>query len=299
MVDFGPITTTIDRSAHKVLVVDDNAATRYSTARVLRAAGFQTAEAGSGTEALARAADGVSAMVLDVHLPDVDGFEVCRQVRANAALQLLPVIHLSAAYVKNEDQVTGLNSGADAYMIHPVEPALLVATLQALIRARTAEIQQRQSEQRLRAIYDQAQPGIAVLDREGRLQDGNPALLRLLRVQLPDVQGRALGTLVPPAWAEFVQANLGNDGPLHQPWRGEFPLLDADGGVVHLEWRISGLVGPGRLPAAFAQYPAMDRADGRIGKGSRIKPGRLLGITVVPNANRVLCLLRHIISLMW
>ncbi|RYY88781.1 MAG: response regulator, partial [Comamonadaceae bacterium] len=124
------ITTTIDRSAHTVLVVDDNPTTRYSTARVIRAAGFRTAEAGSGGEALALVAQGVSAVVLDVHLPDIDGFEVCRIIRSQPESALLPVVHLSAEYVRNEDRVAGLNAGADGYMIHPVESAVLVATLQ-------------------------------------------------------------------------------------------------------------------------------------------------------------------------
>src|SRR3954469_14848479 len=156
LTEAGAIQSTIDRGAHTVLVVDDNPATRYSTGRIIRAAGFRIAEAGTGAEALEQAAKGVSAVVLDVHLPDMDGFEVCRHLRAEPATQLLPVVHLSAAYVKNEDHVTGLNAGADSYLVHPVEPAVLVATVQALIRARTAEDQLRRSEQSLRAIYDQA-----------------------------------------------------------------------------------------------------------------------------------------------
>ena len=145
MIEADAINTTIDRAVHTVLVVDDNPATRYSTGRVIRAAGFRTTEAGSGAEALALVAQGVSAVVLDVHLPDLDGFEVCRIIRAQPATALLPVVHLSAAYIRDEDRVTGLNAGADAYLVHPAEPAVLVATLQALIRARLAEDQLRRS----------------------------------------------------------------------------------------------------------------------------------------------------------
>lgn len=148
------IMTTLDRGAHTVLVVDDNPVTRYSTARVIRAAGFQTVEAGTGGEGLALAGQGVSAVVLDVHLPDMDGFTVCATIRSRPPTQALPVIHLSAAYVKNEDHVAGLNAGADAYLVHPVEPAVLVASLQALIRARAAELKLRQSEERLRSLVE-------------------------------------------------------------------------------------------------------------------------------------------------
>src|SRR5690349_9654963 len=109
MLDAQGLQTTIDRAAHTVLIVDDNPATRYSTSRTLRAAGFQVTEAASGAEALVLAPQGVSAVVLDVHLPDIDGFEVCRQLRTMPPTSLLPVVHLSAEFVRSEDRVTGLN----------------------------------------------------------------------------------------------------------------------------------------------------------------------------------------------
>ncbi|MBU2285497.1 MAG: response regulator, partial [Gammaproteobacteria bacterium] len=65
MTESSVINATIDRSRHTVLVVDDNPATRYSTARIVRAAGFHTHEAATGTEAVAMAPGGVSAVVLD------------------------------------------------------------------------------------------------------------------------------------------------------------------------------------------------------------------------------------------
>jgi PAS domain S-box-containing protein len=245
MIDPGVINTTIDRSKHTVLVVDDNPATRYSTARVVRAAGFRTTEAGSGGEALEQVARGVSAVVLDVHLPDIDGFEVCRTIRSNPATAMLPVVHLSAAYIKDEDRVTGLNAGADGYMVHPVEPAVLVATLQALIRARTAEDQLRRSEQRFRAIYDQAQSGIALLDEQGRFADANPALLRLLGRSREDLLGHPVSAFAPPQWRAAIQREIEAPAPQRPPWRGEFPLLATGGRPVHLEWSVSSHVEPG------------------------------------------------------
>src|SRR4051812_5731607 len=204
MIDTEVIKATIDRSLHTVLVVDDNPATRYATGRVIRAAGFRTAEAGSGAEALDLIAQGVSGVVLDVHLPDIDGFELCRMIRANPATATLPVIHLSAEYIRNEDRVTGLNAGADAYMVHPVEPAVLVATLQALIRARTAEDRLRRSEQRFRAICARGQGGIALIDEQGRFADVNPAVLKMLGRPHEDLVRHAISELVPPCWRPFV-----------------------------------------------------------------------------------------------
>ena len=245
MIDPDVINATIDRGRHTVLVVDDNPATRYSTARVVRAAGFRTVEAGSGAEAVTLSVQGVSAVVLDVHLPDIDGFEVCRLIRARPETAMLPVVHLSAAYVRDEDRVTGLNAGADGYLVHPVEPAVLVATLQALIRARNAEDELRRSEQRFRAIYDQAQSGIALLDPKGCFADVNPAMQAMLGRPRDEMLGRRIADFTVPASRAQIEQQLAAPADERAPWRGEFPLTAADGTLVHLEWSISSHVEPG------------------------------------------------------
>jgi CheY-like chemotaxis protein len=138
MIDPEVIQPTIDRAVHTVLVVDDNPATRYATGRVIRAAGFRTAEAGSGAEALDLVAAGVSAVVLDVHLPDLLGYEVCRLLRTRASTADLPVIYVSAMYISQADQQHGMQTGADAYLVSPVDTGTLLATLDQLIQDRPA-----------------------------------------------------------------------------------------------------------------------------------------------------------------
>ena len=121
-----------DRSQHSVLVVDDNESHRYATSRSLRAAGFNIVEAAGGAEAL-ELVDFVSAVVLDVHLPDLLGFEVCRLVRSRPATARLPIVYVSAMYMSRDDQEHGMGTGADAYMVAPVDPGALLATLDQLI----------------------------------------------------------------------------------------------------------------------------------------------------------------------
>jgi PAS domain S-box-containing protein len=236
------ITPSIDRSLHTVLVVDDNPVTRYATARVIRAAGFLTEEAATGAEAIAAAQRDVSAVVLDVHLPDMDGFEVCRVLRADAKTELTPIIHLSAAYVQSEHKVAGLNAGADAYMVHPAEPALMVATLQALIRARTAEDKLRRSETRFRAIYNQAPVAMVLIDAGGRFADLNPAAEALLQRPRGDLVGQSVQSLAPAAWKSFVTGVM--EAGSAADWKGEFPLVRGDGKEVLLEWHMSDHVEP-------------------------------------------------------
>ncbi len=262
MLDVGAIHTTIDRGTHTVLVVDDNPVTRYSTARIVRAAGFQTLEADSGMQALQMAAEGISAVVLDVHLPDIDGFEVCRNLRAREATAQLPVMHLSAAHVHAEDRVSGLNAGADAYLTHPVEPAVLVGTLQALIRARTAEDSLRRSDRRFRAIYSQALSGIGLLERDGRFTDINPAMARLLGRSPQEVLGRAISEFAPPDWVDFVRDKT-VESEQSTTWQGEFPLLRPSGQWVYLEWSISAHVEPGMRMAIAADISERVELDSR------------------------------------
>jgi PAS domain S-box-containing protein len=221
----------IDRSQHQLLIVDDDPISRYATARLLRSAGFRTAEAATGAEGLAAAAAGdFSAMIVDVHLPDLDGFELCRVLRSRGQTHRMPVLHLSAAYVTDEDKVRGLDAGADAYLTHPVEPAVLVATVQALVRTRVAEEAMRRSESKFRAIYEQAPSGLALIDGEGRLRDANSQMLRLLGRSLAEVVGRRLD--------EFQRSADGDD-------QGEVAIDRPDGRTVHLSVSISAQIEPG------------------------------------------------------
>jgi signal transduction histidine kinase len=148
-----------DARAPRILVVDDNPATLYSTSRILKSAGFIVVEAATGQEAFDLALRGTEAIVLDVNLPDINGFEVCKRLRAHSATARIPVIHLSATFVKDVDKVTGLEAGADGYLTHPVEPPVLIATLNAFLRARAAEDQREKlliSEQAARAEAEKA-----------------------------------------------------------------------------------------------------------------------------------------------
>ena len=117
-----------------VLVVDDNAASRYVASSWLRRHDYSVVEAETGTEALAvLAAEPVDIVVLDVGLPDMSGFDVCERIKADPAMGQ-PVIHLSATSVRAVDRVSGLSRGADAYLTEPVEPGELMATIDAVLR---------------------------------------------------------------------------------------------------------------------------------------------------------------------
>jgi signal transduction histidine kinase len=123
-----------------ILNVDDNEASRYAIGRTLRQAGFQVIEADTGMDALRRARDDAPDLILlDVKLPDIDGFEVSRRLKSDPATASIPVLQITATYSSTEHWAQALDAGADGYLTHPAEPIVLIATIRALLRARAAE----------------------------------------------------------------------------------------------------------------------------------------------------------------
>jgi DNA-binding response OmpR family regulator len=119
-----------------ILIVDDDRELRELIGFVLRSAGYPVVEAGDGLEALRQHAERKPDLViLDVNLPGIDGFEVCRRIRLDADT---PVMMLT---VRGEeaDQVKGLDLGADDYLAKPFSPRTLLARVRALLRRRGPE----------------------------------------------------------------------------------------------------------------------------------------------------------------
>ncbi|MCD0259497.1 response regulator [Xanthomonas melonis] len=221
-------------SKHHILVVDDNAVTRYSVRRVLEHHRFAVEEAGTGGEGLDRlATQSFAAVVLDVNLPDMSGFDVVRALRAEPRTALLPVVHVSAASIATGDMITGLDAGADAYLIHPVDPNVLVATLRTLLRAREAEEALRVSEARFREIFEHISAPIAVVDAQLRTHESNAAFQRLIGDASPGEAIRAAG----PEQAGTVQALTAALAD-RERWSGALTIL-RDGKPCETEWRVS------------------------------------------------------------
>src|SRR5580704_220526 len=222
----------------RILVVDDNPATLYATSRVLRSVGWEVVEAATGGEAMIQAATGVDIVVLDVNLPDFDGFEVCRRLRALPETTRIPVIHLSATFVNDIHKVQGLDAGADGYLTHPVEPPVLVATVNAFLRTRQAENERRQTELEFRAVFENALNGISLISRDFRIVDVNPAMCGILQQPRDFLVGRPILDFV-PAERRDEAAEIFKRLELHGVWRGVFPLKRADGPLVYLDWSLS------------------------------------------------------------
>jgi len=223
----------------RILVVDDNPATRYSTSRVLRGAGWTVIEAENGQGAIEKACQGIDLMVLDVNLPDFDGFEVCRRIRAQDSMVRLPVLHLSATFTQ------------DGYLTHPIEPPVLVATVNAFLRARQAEADLRESEARFKSVFDNAPIGVALLDENLAFVDGNAAMRELLGREREAIVGHSIDEFVAPAMRDTIQA-VHRDVGAAGVWRGMLTLLRADGAQVESDWNLSKQETPGLRLAIVA-----------------------------------------------
>ncbi|GGY49857.1 response regulator [Pseudoduganella albidiflava] len=132
-----------------ILNVDDTDAARYAKTRILQRAGFRVLEAGSGTEALRMAHEVAPDLVLlDTKLPDINGFEVCRQLKQDPLTAMVLVLQTSASYLSSPDKVRALDSGADNYLFEPIEPEELVANVRALLRLGRVERELRDMDRR-------------------------------------------------------------------------------------------------------------------------------------------------------
>jgi two-component system alkaline phosphatase synthesis response regulator PhoP len=118
----------------RILIVEDDPDIAHLVARYLDKAGFSTERAANGRDALqAIAAKVPDLLVLDLMLPQVDGLEICRTLRANSATSGLPIIMLTARAEESE-RIVGLELGADDYLAKPFSPGELVARVRALLR---------------------------------------------------------------------------------------------------------------------------------------------------------------------
>ncbi len=136
-----------------MLVVDDYESGRYAKAHVLREAGFRVLEAATGKQALQIvAAEQPSLVLLDIKLPDIDGFAVCAAIKGDPDTARIMVLQVSAYFTSTRDQISGLDGGADAYIPGDIEPGLLVSTVRALLRTGSAEQALYEREKRLKLM---------------------------------------------------------------------------------------------------------------------------------------------------
>lgn len=159
----------------KILVLEDESNIRSFVVINLRRSGYEPIEAENGTEALARLKENpdICLALLDVMLPDIDGFEVCRRIRATGSK--IGIIMLTAKS-QEIDKVTGLMTGADDYVTKPFSPAELTARVDALVRRLG------QGEEDEKKTYE-ISSGPFVLNTRNRTLEKNGTRIRLTQIE--------------------------------------------------------------------------------------------------------------------
>ncbi len=158
-----------DQRRIRVLNVNDNLAARYVVTKMLRQGGFDVAEACDGGTCLSVAGSwSPDVIVLDVKLPDVDGFEVCRQLKAGTSTASIKIIHTSATFVTMEKRQRGFDAGADGYLTQPFESQDLTTAVKSLARLRETEVALRDQNSRLQETDRKKDEFLAMLAHELR-----------------------------------------------------------------------------------------------------------------------------------
>lgn len=128
-------TNSENRRNITILNVDDNEANRYIRNRLLRSADYRLIDAATGRDALLLIRlHHPELVVLDVHLPDITGLEVCRAIKNDPETKPTMVLLVSASRVGMKDKIVGLEEGADGYLIEPIESEEFLATVKSLLR---------------------------------------------------------------------------------------------------------------------------------------------------------------------
>ena len=212
-------------TTNSVLVVDDSESGRYLKVRALRSAGFDVTELATAAAALEHIEKHTAHVaVLDVKLPDMHGFELCRIIKAR--FPSIGVLQTSATFTSAEDRVAGLEFGADAYLVEPMEETELIAIVRALLRVRQAEAAQRSIELRF-AQFAQASPDVLWIydvDFE-RFEYVSPSVKELLGHTPEEVEAD------PDIWLNKIQDT---DRPAVQKMLGD----TKDDGQEPVEYRI-------------------------------------------------------------
>lgn len=157
-------------SAKRILIIDDTETNRYILGRQLQFAGFEILEAETSSEGIMMArTEAPDLIILDVLLPDMNGFEVCQRLKNRLKTSFIPIIQVSAIFNSPQAKIKGLEKGADAYFTHPIDPDVLIATANSLIRMRKAEREARESAENFRLLTEVMPQLIWSSTPEGRM----------------------------------------------------------------------------------------------------------------------------------
>jgi PAS domain S-box-containing protein len=211
----------------RVLAVDDNAHNLFTLRSLIhKHMDVELLEATSGRQALeiARANPDIDLIILDVQMPEMDGFETARMLKLHRKTRDIPIIFLTAAFKTEEFQQKGYDVGAADYLLKPIDDNQLLNKISTYFRLiekerelnrileqkvaeRTAEL--RQANQHLENIIDYMGEALLILDPQGRIKKVNPAACRMLGYSEQELVGMSIGDVFEEEGQEQAKAFMG------------------------------------------------------------------------------------------
>ena len=182
-----------------VLVIDDNPVLLGTMIKTLEKAGYRTLSAANGEDGLQLAAKHHPGLILlDVVMPGMDGFEVCRRIKTEVTSLDSHVVLMSNIETDSDSQAFGLEEGADGYIARPISSRELVARVESMFRLKRAEdalrahqsklqdlvdkctLELRQSEHMFRSLFENSMDGVLLTTLDGKIVMCNPAACKIL-----------------------------------------------------------------------------------------------------------------------
>ena len=211
----------------KLLIVDDNANNLFSLRSLIEThMDVEVLEAGSGLQALdiALASPDIDLIILDIQMPEMDGFQTASMLKIRKKTQDIPIIFLTAAFKAEEFLRKGYELGAADYLLKPIDDNLLLnkistyfrliekerdlnRKLEELVTERTREL--RQTNRYLQGIIENMGEALLVLSPDGIIKSANPAACRMLEYSETDLRGMNIGDVFEESEQEQAAAFLG------------------------------------------------------------------------------------------
>lgn len=208
----------------KILIVDNNPHSRLSIRTILQELDAEVREAGNGFDALSmtQVVD-FALIVLDVQMPDIDGFEVCKQLRNTPRTAQTPIIFITADYKDNEDKIRGYVAGANDYLSKPIDDHVLKAKVQVFLRLfhQQYALEQANEELRIAAIAFNSQAGIAITDPHAKILRVNPAFTQLTGYTAQEAIGQTPALLKSGRHDQEFYRQMWETLVEHHYWQGE------------------------------------------------------------------------------
>ncbi len=199
-----------------ILCVDDESVNRELLENILVASGYEVISAANGKDALLKIKTReIDLVLLDVLMPEMNGFEVCREIKESKKFTNIPVIMITALTAK-EDRIKGIEAGAEEFLSKPFDKIEVLARIKMLLKVKEFEAALAQSEKHYRRIFETSKDGLLILDKpEGNIIDINQAIVDLLGYPREDFLGKKVidfGILKDASDFEKVCIQLNNIG---------------------------------------------------------------------------------------